>query len=134
MAAFATNLNTVKSREDVVSEIAHAFASREFAVAMQLCEGLMANDAKDTEAMALHTWASVRAGDANEDELRGALARMEEVVSSDRMSAQAIYHRGLIQKRLGNIAIAVRDFARAMVLNPKHEEAQREVTTFATRV
>jgi Tfp pilus assembly protein PilF len=58
---------------------------------------------------------------------------MERAVNLDRTSEQAVYHRGLVHKRLGNVPAAFRDFARAVQLNPKHADAEREVRIFAMR-
>jgi hypothetical protein len=40
----------------------------------------------------------------------------------------------MIHKRLGNPPSAIRDFARAVQLNPKHVAAERELRIFAMRV
>lgn len=41
--------------------------------------------------------------------------------------------RGMIHKRLGNSAGAFRDFSRAVQLEPKHLDAQREIRIFEMR-
>ena len=87
----------------------------------------------DSEALALQAWASVRAGEATDEELRDALTRIDRAVNADRTNDQAVYYRGLVHKRLGNVPSAFRDFARAMQLNPQHAEAEREVRMFAMR-
>ena len=126
--------SSTRTRDDIVREIEDAFATGEFAAAMRLCEDLIDDDADDADAVALHAWASIRGGDANRDELQGALVKLERAVSLDRTSDRAIYHRGLVHKRLGNTPLAVRDFARAIQINPRNIPAEREITTFAQRV
>ena len=122
-----------RPRAEVVREIEHEMGKRNFDFVVQLCQELIDADAEDVEALAIQAWASVRGGEATEDELRAALARLEKVVNIDRTDDQAVYHRGLVHKRLGNVPAAFRDFARAVQLNPKHLEAEREVRIFAMR-
>jgi len=123
-----------RPRADVLRDVESAFATRQFALVMSLCDPLIIDDSDDTEAIAFHTWASVRAGEATEDELRAALTRLDRAVNVDRTCDEAIYHRGMIHKRLGNPPSAIRDFARAVQLNPKHVAAERELRIFAMRV
>jgi hypothetical protein len=121
-------------RADVVREIEHALGLRDFDSVVRLCQELLVSDSDDAEALAMQAWAAIRNGeDATEDELRGALAKLERAVNVDRSNDQAVYHRGLVHKRLANLPAAFRDFARALQLNPKHLAAEREVRIFAMR-
>ncbi len=122
-----------RSRADVVRAASEAMGSGDFEAAVQLTEELVQGNAADAEALALQAWASVRAGEASDDELRAALTKMERAVTADRSNDQAVYYRGLVHKRLGNVPSAFRDFARAMQLNPQHADAEREVRMFAMR-
>ena len=61
------------------------------------------------------------------------LVKLDRAVNIDRTSSHAVYHRGLVQKRLANLPAAFRDFARALQLDPTHLEAEREVRIFAMR-
>ena len=124
---------TARPRAEVIRAIQHEMGRRNFDVVVQLCQELIDIDAEDIEALAIQAWASVRGGEATEDELRAALARLDKIVNMDRTDDQAVYHRGLVHKRLGNVPAAFRDFARALQLNPKHLEAEREVRIFAMR-
>ncbi|MCW5836057.1 MAG: DnaJ domain-containing protein [Labilithrix sp.] len=125
--------STARPRAEVLREIEHAMGRRDFDTVVQLCEELLVADDEDVEAMAIQAWAGTRAGEASEDELRAALSKLDKAVNRDRTNDQAVYHRGLVHKRLGNVAAAFRDFARAVQLNPKHLEAEREVRIFAMR-
>jgi curved DNA-binding protein CbpA len=129
----AAKAASIRPREEVVRAVAAAMARRDFAHAERLAHDLVSRSADDAEAVALEAWASVRGGEATEEELRAALAQMERAVNLDRTSEQAVYHRGLVHKRLGNVPAAFRDFARAVQLNPKHADAEREVRIFAMR-
>lgn len=123
-----------RPRAEVIRELEHAMSRRDYERAMLVCQELIDADHEDAEALAVHAWASIRAGeDATEDALRAALAKIDKAVNLDRTNDQAVYHRGLVHKRLGNVPAAFRDFARAVQLNPKHIEAEREVRIFAMR-
>jgi hypothetical protein len=121
-------------REDVIRDVENALNRRDWHAVTLLCQGLIESDSDDAEAAAVQAWASVRGGDASEDELRAALSRVDRAVNVDRTSDEAIFYRGLIQKRLGNVPSAFRDFARAVQLNPKHVGAERELRILAMRV
>jgi hypothetical protein len=123
-----------RPRIDVLRDIEHALASRSFDAALRHCEELRAQDTDDAQALALHAWASVRAGEATDEELRIALAKLDKAVNVNRASDEAVYYRGLVYQRLGNTASAFRDFARAVQLNPQHAAAEREVRQYAMRV
>jgi hypothetical protein len=123
-----------RPRGEVIREIEHALSKRDFEFVIQLCQELITADSDDSEALAVQAWASIRNGeDATEDELRATLAKVERAVNLDRTNDQAVYHRGLVHKRLSNLPAAFRDFARALQLNPKHLDAEREVRIFAMR-
>jgi hypothetical protein len=123
-----------RARGEIVEQIRHAFAIEQYPLAIQLCDELMKDAPNDAEANALHAWASVRAGDAHETDLRVALTKLDRAVSLDRTCPEAVFHRGLLYKRLANVPAAFRDFARAMHLDPKHVGAEREVRIYAMRV
>ena len=123
-----------RQRAEIERELTHAMGRRDFERAVVLCQEMIDLDHEDAEALAIQAWASIRAGeDATEEVLRATLAKIDKAVNLDRTNDQAIYHRGLVHKRLGNVPAAFRDFARAVQLNPKHVEAEREVRIFAMR-
>lgn len=122
-----------EKRDETLGAIRAAMESRDFEGAAHLAQALLDADPVDAAALALLAWATVRGGDATEDELRAALDTMERAVSLDRTSDHAVFHRGLVHKQLGNVPSAFRDFARAMQINPQHPDAEREVRIFAMR-
>jgi curved DNA-binding protein CbpA len=125
--------SVVRPRVEVMREVEHAKGRRDFEFLVQLCQELIEADSEDAEGLATQAWASVRGGEAPEEEVRAALTKIDKAVNLDRTDDQAVYHRGLLHKRLNNIPAAFRDFARAVQLNPKHVEAEREVRIFAMR-
>ncbi len=123
-----------RSRTEVARELTHAMSRRDFERIVLLCQEMIDANGEDAEALAIQAWASIRGGeDATEEVLRATLARIDKAVNLDRTNDQAIYHRGLIHKRLGNNQSAIRDFARTVQLNPKHVDAEREVRIYAMR-
>jgi curved DNA-binding protein CbpA len=124
----------VRPREVVLREAARLLERRDFDLVMGLAQELIGRDPDDAEALALHTWASTRGGEAADDDVRAALPKMDRAINMDRTNDQAVYYRGLVHKRLGNVPAAFRDFARALQLNPRHIAAEREVRIFAMRV
>jgi tetratricopeptide (TPR) repeat protein len=124
-----------RARRDVVRDVQTALQNRQFELAREFADELVAqSDADDAEALSLHAWVSVRAGEATEDELRAALPKLDRAVNLDRTCDWAVYHRGMLHKRLNNLQPAFRDFARAVQLNPNNIDAEREVRIFAMRV
>lgn len=123
-----------RPRPIVLRAIEASIARRDFLSATQLCQALLDEDAEDAEALALHAWATVSAGEAADEAVGIALTQLDRAVNMDRTCDAAVYHRGLAHKRLGNVPAAFRDFARAVQLNPKNIDAEREVRLFAMRV
>ena len=123
-----------RPRTEIARELTHAQGRRDFERMLLLCEELIEADPEDAEALAVHAWASIRGGEeSTEAELRATLSKIDKAVNLDRTNEHAVYHRGLVHKRLGNVPAAFRDFSRALQLNPKHVEAEREVRIFAMR-
>jgi tetratricopeptide (TPR) repeat protein len=121
-------------RVRVVAKVREAFKSGEFPRAAELSEELLSADPLDAAGHAFAAWASVRAGDASDDELRTALSRLDQAVAMDRQCDESVFYRGLMQKRLNNVPAAFRDFARAVQLNPTHTDAETELRSFVMRV
>lgn len=130
----ARTAKTVRPRDDVMKEVRGDLERRQWDRVIQSCQGLIDLDTDDAEAIALQAWASTSGGEGSEEQLRAALTRMDRAVNVDRTNDTAIYHRGLVHKRLNNIPSAFRDFARALQLNPSNVDAEREVRVLAMRV
>ncbi len=122
-----------RTRAQAVRDIETALARRDFQLAETLSRELATESPDDQEAHALAAWSSAFAGEASEETLRAALPLLERAVSNDRDCARAYYYRGMLHKRLGNSSGAFRDFSRAVQLEPKHLDAQREIRIFEMR-
>lgn len=122
-----------KTRSEIIREIESSLTNRAFKVAETASRELVAENKDDHEARAIAAWASTFAGESSEEALRAALPVLDRVISNDRDGARALYYRGVLHKRLGNLAGAFRDFSRCAQLEPKHLEAQREIRIFEMR-
>lgn len=130
----ARNAQTSRPRDEVIREVEQDVERRQWDRVVQSCQALIDLDTDDSEAMAIQAWATTRGGEATEEELRAALTKMDRAVNIDRTNDAAVFHRGLVHKRLGNVPASFRDFARALQLNPSHTAAEREVRILAMRV
>jgi hypothetical protein len=122
-----------RPRDDVMLEIEQAQSTQDVDVVVRHCQELLDSDADDAEALAIQAWAAARWGQATDDEVRIALAKLDRAVNVDRTNVSAVFHRGLAYKRLDNVPAAFRDFSRALQLDPTHAGAEREVRIFAMR-
>ena len=61
------------------------------------------------------------------------LAELDKAIQQNDESVRARYFRGMIQKRLGNMSAAVRDFQHAARLDPNHLESVRELRVYNMR-
>jgi curved DNA-binding protein CbpA len=122
-----------RPRKNVLRQIEHAIARREFQTAEDMGRELANADPDDVDAQALAAWASTHAGEAPEDTLRSALSLLDRSVHRDQSCERAFFFRALLHKRVGNHAAAFRDFTRVVHLNPKNVDAQREIRIYEMR-
>lgn len=117
-----------RPKAEALRDIDAALARRDFETAALEARTMHQADPEDAEALALLTWSEIRAGETHEEAaIRTAILALDRAVNSDRYCERAHFYRGLLWKRLGNSQLAIRDFARVLVLNPRHVEATREV-------
>ena len=124
---------TSKPRPQVIRDIEQELAKRDFLSAEQTARHLIAHDPDDADAQALAAWAATSAGEAGEDTLRTNLTHLDDAIKQDAYCERAYYYRGVLQKRLGNVPAASKDFAHVIRINSKHVDAQREIRIFEMR-
>ena len=125
---------SARPKPEALRDIDAALAKNDFEAAALEARTMHQNDPEDAEALAIVTWADLRGGDgASEDAIRAAITALDRAVHSDRYCERAHLYRGKLYQRLGNTAQSIRDFARVLVLNPRHVEAGREVRLFEMR-
>jgi hypothetical protein len=122
-----------RPRIDVVKAVEQALARRDWDGAQYESLGLCDAGADDAEAIALRAWAMACAGEASEDVLKTAMAKLDRAVNVDNTCVRAFFYRAKIAKRLGNEKGAQRDFARTAALDPSNAEAAREIRLFEMR-
>ncbi|HEY8073493.1 MAG TPA: DnaJ domain-containing protein [Labilithrix sp.] len=116
-----------RPRAELLRDIDVALGKRDVVMARAGAEQLVAGDKDDAEAAAILAWLDADQGEGKKETLESAVARLDKAVNTDRYCDRAHYYRGVLHKRLGMTAAAVRDFARAAQINPKNVDAEREV-------
>ena len=123
-----------RPRKDVVRRIDMAVTKKDFPFAAEETDKLIARDPQDDEAHALLAWITASAGEGPESTLRVALHALDRAINRDSHCARAVFYRGMIYKRLGNLEAAHRDFSRTVLLQPTHVDATREVRLYEMRM
>lgn len=118
---------------EMIKEVDKAIARRDFASAEAHAQAAHDTYGDDPEAAILHAWARSHAAEAPEDVLKSCLADLDKAILKNDESVRARYYRGMIQKRLGNMSAAVRDFQHAARLDPNHLESVRELRVYNMR-
>jgi hypothetical protein len=124
---------SVKSRAQLIGEIERLLAQRAFPAAHAAALRLAITGDEDAELQALVAWTSIHGGEAADDALRAAVVTLNRSIGREPDCARAHYYRGVLNKRLGATATAVRDFTRAVRLEPTHVDAQRELMILERR-
>ena len=88
-------------------------------------------DADRSEYIALLGWLESMGSDKNA--ARDALATLNRALAIDNDDDRALYYRGAILKRLGKDEDAIKDFRRAVTLNPQNVDAVRELRLHGMR-
>lgn len=122
-----------REKKDILKDIERALSQSNWPALGLLADELLAENADDIEGLAYSGFAKACGGEAPEAGLRAALASLDSAIKRDCYSEQTFYYRGLLQKRLGNLAGAFRDFTRAAQLDPKHIDAKREIRILEMR-
>lgn len=110
--------------ERAVSEGEVAIKQRDYPRAITLLAEARRLDPAHGEAMALHAWARVKAGQATLVELRPIF---EEAVRRAPRFARAHYYLGMALKQAGDLRRAIESFRRAVELDPNLTEAASEM-------
>lgn len=122
-----------REKKDVLKEIERALLKPDWVTVKSLADELLAEHADDIEGLAFSGMALANGGESLEPELRAGLALLDSAIKRDLYTERTFYYRGLLHKRLGNLAGAFRDFTRAAQLDPKHIDAQRELRILEMR-
>jgi len=102
--------------------------------AEEFCKKALAVDQKQADYIAMMAWLQSqkpqRQDSVSTQELVVELTR---AISISQACERAYFYRAMLLKRLGQETQAIKDFKRAMELNPRNVDAQREVRLFNMR-
>ena len=106
----------------------------DFKLAEELCRRAIAVDPKQADYITMMAW--LEAQKPNKQDAASVQAQVAELTRAIAISPvceRAFFYRGTLLKRSGQEAAAIKDFKRAMDLNPRNVDAQREVRLFNMR-
>jgi tetratricopeptide (TPR) repeat protein len=99
------------------------------------CKRALELDATQADYLAMVSWlASLKPENQSLEKTLECIRLLDEAVFLSDRCEKAVYWRGLLHKRIGKNEVAVRDFKRAMELNPHNIDAAREVRLYQMRV
>ncbi|MBS2018023.1 MAG: DnaJ domain-containing protein [Deltaproteobacteria bacterium] len=134
VAARAAKQRSKRPRNEVVDDIEKALARRDFSAAEGESRSLAEADPEDGDAQALLAWSIAQAGEAGDHALKTALSLLDSAVNRDHQCKRAYLYRATLQKRLGNVQFALRDYQRVIQLDPGNVDAQREARILEMRM
>jgi hypothetical protein len=120
-------------RAEAIRSLERALLRKDYAAAQLEAQRLFDADGDDAEALAVLAWTTAKAGEAPPDTVRAAIATLDRAVLGDKRCKRAFLYRAMLHKQTGNAALAHKDFARVVELDPKHVDAQREVRLYEMR-
>jgi tetratricopeptide (TPR) repeat protein len=116
-------------------DIDAALARNDLAAAEAAARTLTSTGAAGPDARAVLAWCTLGAGAITEPQaLATALAALDKVLTGDPDCVRALFYRGQVLKRLGRVELAIRDYRKAVRLDPRHVDAQREMRIHEMRL
>lgn len=116
-------------------EVDAALARNDLAAAETMARTLTSAGATGPDARAVIAWCTIGAGAMTEPHaLEHALAALDKILTGDPDCVRALFYRGQVLKRLGRIEPALRDYRKAVRLDPRHVDAQREMRIHEMRL
>ncbi len=107
---------------------------QDFAQAEALCKRAHEAEPRQPEYLALLSWLeSMKPENQAPKGTLECIAKLDQVLQWNDRCERAYFYRGMLHKRLHNTAAAVRDFRKAVDLNPRNIDAAREVRLFDMR-
>ena len=117
----------------MLKDVDKAIARRDFGSALAHAKAAYDGYGEDPDAVAVWAWARSHASEAPDDVLKSCLVDLDKSLAGSDDLVRARYYRGMIQKRLGNVSAAMRDFGHVARLDPHHVDAARELRLFNMR-
>lgn len=134
VAARGAKQRSKRPRNEIVDEIEKALSRRDFGAAEGESRSLAEADPEDGDAQALLAWSIAQAGEGSDHAIGTALKLLDSAVNRDHQCKRAYLYRATLQKRLGNVQFALRDYQRVVQLDPGHVDAKREARILEMRM
>jgi curved DNA-binding protein CbpA len=102
--------------------------------AEDFCKKALDADPKQADYIAMMVWLQAQKP-ARQDmsSTQGQVAELTRAIGISQACERAFFYRAMLQKRLGQEALAMKDFKRALELNPRNVDAQREIRLYNMR-
>jgi curved DNA-binding protein CbpA len=106
----------------------------DFKLAEELCRKALAVDPKQADYIAMMAWLDAQKPNRQDAAAtQQQIAALTQAIGYSQACEKAFFYRGILAKRLGQEAQAIKDFKRAFELNPRNVDAQREIRLYNMR-
>jgi tetratricopeptide (TPR) repeat protein len=110
------------------------FRRNDLAQAEMFCRKAMEDDATQPDYFAMLAWlVALKPENHSPEKTLQGIQTLERAIAMNDRCEKAYHWRGMLFKRLGRTDLAVRDFRRAVDLNPRNIDAAREVRLYNMR-
>ena len=110
------------------------FKRNDLVQAETFCRRALEDDATQPDYVALLAWlVSLKPENQSPEKTTQAIQMLERAIGMNDRCEKAYHWRGMLFKRLGKMDLAVKDFKRAVELNPRNIDAAREVRLYNMR-
>ena len=100
----------------------------DYVQAEALCRKAHEADPEQPDYLAMLAWlGALKAENQSPAATLEAVEKLGKAIATSNRCERAYFYRGQLHKRLGNVAMAAKDFRKAMELNPRNIDAAREV-------
>lgn len=104
------------------------FKRNDYAQAESFCRKAVAADATQPDYLALLAWlVALKPENQSPDKTRDSIQMLDRAIALSSKCEKAYFWRGMLNKRVGKADAAMRDFRRAVDLNPRNIDAAREL-------
>jgi len=106
----------------------------DFKLAEELCRKAVAVDPNQADYITMMAWLEAQKPNKQDHpSMQAQVAELTRAIGISPVCERAFFYRGTLLKRLGQESPAMKDFKRAMDLNPRNVDAQREVRLYNMR-
>jgi curved DNA-binding protein CbpA len=106
----------------------------DFKQAEEFCKKAIAVEPKQADYIAMLAWLDAQKPSRQDPaSTQAQIAELTRAIGVSQACERAYFYRGTLLKRVGQAPQAMKDFKRAMELNPRNVDAQREVRLFNMR-